>query len=197
MADWKLGLLLPHFGQHASVEKCLGGALKAEAYGFDSVWVRDHLVFTPYDMEGTDNTHIEGLLVLSAVAAVTKKLTVGTAMTLCHRNPIHLAQCFAALSRIANGRIIMGMGLVGFPHEFAAAGLPTAPAERGAEDRETALGHVNVKSLISEANKNSTWVKPAGGIFSTLDDIRGLVLPEHRRILSAGRAPTGPPAATL
>jgi alkanesulfonate monooxygenase SsuD/methylene tetrahydromethanopterin reductase-like flavin-dependent oxidoreductase (luciferase family) len=130
MADWKLGLLLPHFGQHASVEKCLDGALKAEAYGFDSVWVRDHLVFKPYDMEGADNTHIEGLLVLSAVAAVTKKLTVGTAMTICHRNPIHLAQCFAALSRIANGRVIMGMGLGGFPHEFAAAGLPTAPTER-------------------------------------------------------------------
>jgi len=126
----KFGLVLPHFGQHASVEKCLEGAIKAETYGFDSVWVRDHLVFRPYDMEGTDNTHIEGLLVLSAVAAVTKKLTVGTAMTICHRNPIHLAQCFAALSRIANGRVIMGMGLGGFPHEFAAAGLPTAPAER-------------------------------------------------------------------
>lgn len=45
-----------------------------------------------------------------------------------------------------------------------------------AENGETALRHVNVKSLISEANKNSTWVKPAGGIFSTLDDIRGLIL---------------------
>ena len=45
-----------------------------------------------------------------------------------------------------------------------------------AKDKETALGHVNVKSLISEANKNATWVKPAGGIFSTLDDIRGLIL---------------------
>jgi alkanesulfonate monooxygenase SsuD/methylene tetrahydromethanopterin reductase-like flavin-dependent oxidoreductase (luciferase family) len=45
-----------------------------------------------------------------------------------------------------------------------------------AKDKETALGHVNVKSLISEANKNSTWIKPAGGIFSTLDDIRGLIL---------------------
>jgi alkanesulfonate monooxygenase SsuD/methylene tetrahydromethanopterin reductase-like flavin-dependent oxidoreductase (luciferase family) len=69
MADLKFGLVLPHFGQHASVEKCLEGAIKAEAYGFDSVWVRDHLVFTPftpYDTEGTDNTHIEGLLVLSA-----------------------------------------------------------------------------------------------------------------------------------
>ena len=45
-----------------------------------------------------------------------------------------------------------------------------------AQDKETALGYVNVKSLIREANKNSTWVKPAGGIFSTVDDIDGLIL---------------------
>src|SRR5262245_35826149 len=121
-ANLKFGLVLPHFGQHASTKKCLEGSIQAEAYGFDSVWVRDHLVFTPYAMEGTDNTHIEGLLILSAVAAVTRKLTLGTAMTICHRNPIHLAQCFAALSRITNGRVIMGMGLGGFPHEFAAGG---------------------------------------------------------------------------
>src|SRR5262249_57036815 len=49
---------------------------------------------------------------------------------ICHRNPIHLAQCFAALSRIADGRVIMGMGLGGFPHEFAAAGLPSTTTER-------------------------------------------------------------------
>ena len=274
----KFGLVLPHFGQHASVEQCIEGSMRAEAYGFDSVWVRDHLVFAPYDMEGHDNTHIEGLLVLSAVASVTKKVTLGTAMTICHRHPIYLAQCFAALSHIANGRVVMGMGLGGFPHEFAAAGLPSTPAERAhlakinadlcrrlwagekvsyndpyykfqdvalkplpvgpipiwcggstqaacrrvvefgegwlparitlatfsrrmaylrelsqaatrpvatagimplisiAKDKETALRDVNVKSLIDEANKNSTWVKPAAGIFSTLDDIRGLIL---------------------
>jgi alkanesulfonate monooxygenase SsuD/methylene tetrahydromethanopterin reductase-like flavin-dependent oxidoreductase (luciferase family) len=45
-----------------------------------------------------------------------------------------------------------------------------------AKDREAALRHVNVNSLIIEANKNSTWVKPAGGMFSTVDDIRGLIL---------------------
>ncbi len=274
----QFGLMLPHFGQHASVEKCIEGSKRAEAYGFDSVWVRDHLVFTPYDMEGIDNTHIEGLLVLSAVASVTKTLTVGTAMTICHRHPIHLAQSFAALSHIGNGRVIMGMGLGGFPHEFAAAGLSGALVERArlasitadlcrrlwagekvsykddyynfqdvelrpvpvnpipiwcggstpaacrrvvefgegwlpariplatfkkrlaylrelfqnagrpmviagvipltsiAEDQETALKHVNVRGLINEANKNSTWVKPATGVFSTLDDIHGLIL---------------------
>jgi alkanesulfonate monooxygenase SsuD/methylene tetrahydromethanopterin reductase-like flavin-dependent oxidoreductase (luciferase family) len=129
-AKLQFGLLLPHFGEHASVEKCIQGSIMAEAYGFDSVWTRDHLVFTPYHMEGTDRTHIEGLLVLSAVATVTRKLTVGTAMTICHRHPIHLAQSFAALSHLANGRVIMGMGIGGFPHEFTAVGLPDASAER-------------------------------------------------------------------
>jgi alkanesulfonate monooxygenase SsuD/methylene tetrahydromethanopterin reductase-like flavin-dependent oxidoreductase (luciferase family) len=124
-AKLKFGLMLPHFCEHASVEKCIEGSLRAEAYGFDSVWVRDHLAFTPYVMEGNDNTHIEGLLVLSAVASVTKKLTVGTAMAICHRHPIHLAQSFAALSQISNGRVIMGMSLGGFPHEFTVAGLPS------------------------------------------------------------------------
>ncbi len=54
--------------------------------------------------------------------------------------------------------------------------LGVMPLTSMAKDKETALGHVNVKSLISEANKNSTWIKPAGGIFSTLDDIRGVIL---------------------
>lgn len=126
----KLGLLLPHFCEHASVANCLEGAKRAEAYGFDSVWVRDHLVFEPHGIEGSDSTHIEGLLMLAAVAAVTEKLSLGTSMAICHRHPIHLAQLFAGLSAISRGRVIMGLGLGGFPHEFAAAGYPTGLADR-------------------------------------------------------------------
>ncbi len=120
----KFGLLLPHFCEHASVEKCTEGSIKAEAYGFDSVWVRDHLVFEPHEMEGPDNTHIEGLLILSAVASVTRKLILGTAMVICHRNPIHLAQLFAGLSTISNGRLIMGMGLDGLLPRIHAGSHP-------------------------------------------------------------------------
>src|SRR6266850_1461284 len=126
----KFGLLLPHFCEHASVANCLEGAKRAEAYGFHSVWVRDHLVFEPHGIEGSDNTHIEGLLVLAAIAAVTKNISLGTSMAICHRNPIHLAQLFAGLSVISQGRVIMGMGLGGFPHEFAAAGYPSGLEER-------------------------------------------------------------------
>lgn len=106
------------------------GAQRAEAYGFDSLWVRDHLVFKPHEIEGRDKTHIEGLILLSAIASVTKRVSLGTAMAICHRHPIHLAQCFAGLSAISNGRVILGMGLGGFAHEFAAAGRPTALPER-------------------------------------------------------------------
>jgi alkanesulfonate monooxygenase SsuD/methylene tetrahydromethanopterin reductase-like flavin-dependent oxidoreductase (luciferase family) len=44
------------------------------------------------------------------------------------------------------------------------------------KDRGSALKNVNVPSLIAEANKFPTWVKPASGIFSQLDDLRGFVL---------------------
>jgi alkanesulfonate monooxygenase SsuD/methylene tetrahydromethanopterin reductase-like flavin-dependent oxidoreductase (luciferase family) len=119
----KFGLLLPHFGEYGSVERCIEGAKKAEAYGFDSVWVRDHLVFEPHGMEGHDNTHIEGLLMLAAIASVCKKLTLGTGTVISHRNPIHLAQSMAALSTISDGKVIMGIGLGTFKNEFEAAGF--------------------------------------------------------------------------
>ena len=128
----KFGLLLPHFGADMSVGDCREGARRAEAYGFDSVWARDHLVFTPHAGEGGDSKHLECLLLLASLAPLTTKLQFGTAMAICHRHPIHLAQCCAGLSEISNGRLILGLGFGGFPHEFAAAGRParsqTAPS---------------------------------------------------------------------
>ena len=126
----KFGLLLPHFGEHASIEKCIEGSKKAEEYGFDSVWVRDHLVFEPHGMEGEDNSHIEGLLVLASIASVCKKLTLGTGTVIAHRHPIHLAQAMAGLSTICGGKVIMGLGLGTFQHEFAAAGYPNTLKDR-------------------------------------------------------------------
>src|SRR6185437_6894574 len=117
----KFGLLLPHFCEYGSAEACIEGSKKAEAYGFDSVWVRDHLVFEPHGMEGEDNTHIEGLLILAAISSVCKKLTLGTGTVISHRHPIHLAQSMAGLSTMCEN-LIMGLGLGTFPHEFEAAG---------------------------------------------------------------------------
>ncbi len=129
----RYGVLLPHFGAHASRENLVNGARRIEAYGFDSVWVRDHLVFQPHGFEGTDPTHLEPFVVLAAIAAATDRLILGTGSLIPYRHPIHTANVIASLDRIAGpGRLLMGWGLGSFQHEFDAVGL-------GAADRKVLL----------------------------------------------------------
>lgn len=130
MNELKFGLMLPHFGEHASLERCIEGARQASRSGFHSVWVRDHIVFESHAVEGSDNRHFESLLLLSAIAAVTEGLTLGTAMLISHRHPIHLAQLFSTLSHLSGGRVVMGLGLGGFAREFAAVGRPSGLKQR-------------------------------------------------------------------
>lgn len=127
----KYGLLLPHFGEHASADALVEGSRLAERLGFDSVWARDHLIFHPHGMEGQDRTHLDPLVVLSWVGAATRRLVLGTASLIPHRHPIDLAGALASLSFLAGeGRVIAGMGLGSFQHEFDAIGL--GGAERSA-----------------------------------------------------------------
>ena len=74
-------------------------------------------------------------------------------MAICHRHPIHLAQSFAGLSVISNGRIIMGMGIGGFAHEFAAAGRPHKLEDRAkltAANIDICRGSGQVKKISCE-----------------------------------------------
>lgn len=72
--------LLPHFGAHSDLEFLLQGSQLAEKLGFDSVWVRDHLLFEPHGEFGTeDRDFLEPLTVLSAVGATINSLMLGTA----------------------------------------------------------------------------------------------------------------------
>ena len=60
---------------------------------------------------------------LAAISSVCKKLTLGTGTVISHRHPIHLAQAMAGLSNLCDGKVIMGIGLGTFKHEFEAAGF--------------------------------------------------------------------------
>ena len=132
MERLKLGLLLPHFGHHASPEGVVEMVPRIEELGFASVWVRDHLVFRPHAMEAPDRTHVEPTVVLSAVAAKSKSLELGTASLIPYRHPIHCALTLASLDWLSGGRVIAGFGLGTFNHEFESIGL-------GAADRRELL----------------------------------------------------------
>src|SRR6478736_8692792 len=126
----RYGLLLPHFGEQASRDRLIRGAQAAERYGFDSVWVRDHLVFHPHGMEGQDRTHVDPMVTLALVAGVTEKLILGTGSLIPYRHPIHTALLLSSLEFVAGpGRVIAGFGIGTFDHEFNAAGLGGIPRQ--------------------------------------------------------------------
>ena len=117
----KFGLLLPHFGEHASKEKLLEGSKLAEEVGFDSVWVRDHLVFEPHgEMEKPNRTFYDALTTLTAIGAVTERIELGTGSLIPFRHPLITALMAGTMTQLVGPRLILGFGAGTFDHEFEA-----------------------------------------------------------------------------
>jgi alkanesulfonate monooxygenase SsuD/methylene tetrahydromethanopterin reductase-like flavin-dependent oxidoreductase (luciferase family) len=143
----KYGLLLPHFGEDADRDKLLLGARRAEALGFDSLWVRDHLVYEPHgELERPDRTFFEALTTLTAVGAVTTRIGLGTAALIPFRHPLVLAQTVTSMTHLVGPRVVLGLGVGAFDHEFEAVGL-------GSADRHSLLRvHVEILRRIMSEN---------------------------------------------
>jgi probable F420-dependent oxidoreductase len=126
----QFGILLPHFGEHATPKRLLGAASRAEELGFSSLWARDHLVWHPHTFEGRDPTFIDPFVALAAVGSVTERVRLGTAVVIPTRWPLKLAQDFASLSWLTGGRVVAGIGLGFDPKEFGANGLDPKDREQ-------------------------------------------------------------------
>ncbi|PKB79221.1 MAG: hypothetical protein BZY88_14470 [SAR202 cluster bacterium Io17-Chloro-G9] len=130
----KIGVLLPTRGllladpAAKSARLVLDLAQKAEEAGLDSVWVGDSLTAKP---------RLEPLSVLSAVAARTNRVRLGTAVLLAAlRHPVLLAQTCATVDLISEGRLVIAAGVGGAfndsqVHEWQDAGVrPSGRARR-------------------------------------------------------------------
>jgi alkanesulfonate monooxygenase SsuD/methylene tetrahydromethanopterin reductase-like flavin-dependent oxidoreductase (luciferase family) len=129
------GLLLPHFGPHCTKDKLIEGAKKAEALGFDSIFVRDHLVFHPHGMEGHNNTFIDPFVTLATLGAVTSKITLGFGSLIPHRHPLLLSLMVNSLEYMAGDRLLLSMGIGTFQVEFDALGMKDWPRAEVAEEQ--------------------------------------------------------------
>jgi alkanesulfonate monooxygenase SsuD/methylene tetrahydromethanopterin reductase-like flavin-dependent oxidoreductase (luciferase family) len=118
----RFGLLVPHFGEEADQDLLVEGARLAERLGFDSLWVRDHLVFHPHGMEGTDRTFVEPFITLTYLAGVTERIGLGAATIIPFRHPILMAYSVASMSWITRRKFDLGIGAGNFQHEFDVIG---------------------------------------------------------------------------
>jgi alkanesulfonate monooxygenase SsuD/methylene tetrahydromethanopterin reductase-like flavin-dependent oxidoreductase (luciferase family) len=106
----------------------LRAAQTAERYGFDSLWLRDHIVYHPHGYESPDRTFYEPIVTIAALGAAVPRIAFGTASLIMHRHPLYLAQELACISRfIGPNRLIPGFGLGGMSFELDVVGMGQHP----------------------------------------------------------------------
>ena len=98
-------------------------ALAAEAVGFDSFWLPDHLIYRPHEPDRLGCWEV--FTILSALAGVTSTIALGPLVAATSfRNPALLAKMAASLDDIAGGRFILGLGAGNWEPEHTMFGYP-------------------------------------------------------------------------
>jgi probable F420-dependent oxidoreductase len=98
-------------------------AQRAEAVGFDSFWLPDHLLFR------FPHVHQQGAWdvwsLLAAVAATTTRIEIGPLVACTSfRNPALIAKMADTIDEICGGRLILGLGAGWHEPEYDAFGFP-------------------------------------------------------------------------
>ena len=124
----KVGLIVPLFesgfaGETARWPDQVEFSRVAEGVGLDSLWLPDHLLFREDD--GSTSGMWEGWSLLSALAAVTDRVELGTFVACTgFRNPALLAKMADTIEEISGGRLILGLGSGWREPEYRAFGYP-------------------------------------------------------------------------
>lgn len=119
-----------------SGEAIAADVCKAEEFGFESVWIAEHLIMPvhqdslyPYSADGrfpvpADAPFHDPLIALAYAAAVTKKIRLATGIfVLPMRNAFATAKAVATLDYLSQGRVIFGVGIGWLKEEFEAVGM--------------------------------------------------------------------------
>lgn len=90
----------------------------ADEAGFDSLWVSEH--------HGAADGHLPSLMVvLAAIAAVTARVRLGTAVAIAPlQHPLRFAEDCAVVDQLSRGRLVVGLGAGWRKEELRAFGVP-------------------------------------------------------------------------
>ena len=119
MDQIKLGVHIPVMGfdgNEPTKEQIISLAQYAEALGYDSLSVNDHIVF--------HTSWLDAIATLSAVAAATTRILIGTSiLNIVVRNPVVCAKALAAIDILSSGRLFAGVGPGSHIGDYDACGI--------------------------------------------------------------------------
>jgi probable F420-dependent oxidoreductase len=136
----RIGLALPQYDYSVPGEDPLRWetiarvAQRAEALGFDSVWLSDHLFLDLAKYGGSSRRFgaFEPIVTLAALSRVTHRVRLGT-LVLCEalRPATVLAKALASLDAVSGGRLDVGLGAGWYEPEYEAIAMKMpGPGER-------------------------------------------------------------------
>jgi probable F420-dependent oxidoreductase len=161
-------------------QAALSLARLAEDLGYGSWWAQDHVVLPtgPGAKPDPRTSIVDPLVHLAAVAAVTERMTLGTAVVILpQRNPLVLAKQAASLDVISGGRLMLGVGAGWLAAEMTAVGVP--PADRGRRTDE----YLDAMTAL--------WTDPAPefhGRYVDFADVDAHPRPTGLRVVVGGRS---------
>ena len=134
----EFGVALPGRGPMASPDQVLRIAARADALGYASIFVTDHVVLPasmarsiyPYSTTGqlpggAAQDYLEPLAMLACLARVTSRARLGTSVLVVpYRHPVLTAKMLATIDQLAGGRVLLGIGVGWLREEFEALGSP-------------------------------------------------------------------------
>jgi alkanesulfonate monooxygenase SsuD/methylene tetrahydromethanopterin reductase-like flavin-dependent oxidoreductase (luciferase family) len=119
----KVGVQLPEVERETPWAELAAMARLAEAVGFDSLWVGDHLLYQWPDRPSRGPW--EAFTVLAALAAITTRVELGPLVAATSfRAPALLAKEAVTIDEISGGRLILGLGAGWNEAEYRAYGFP-------------------------------------------------------------------------
>jgi len=156
----KVGITLPERGQEATRENIIQVAKEAEKEGFDSLWVRERLLWplkpqTPFALtpNGSLPTEYQNVFdpleTLTFVAANTQKIALGTSVIdMLFHNPVVLAKRFATLDIFSKGRAICGLGIGWMKDEYHASNIPFQDRGKRADEYIQVLKQIWINDVV-------------------------------------------------
>ena len=119
----RVGIQLPEVEREVRWPEYLAMARAAEAGGFDSIWLGDHLLYRGNGRP--ERGPWEAWTLLAALASATDRVRLGTLVACAAFHPPGLiAKMAATIGEVSGGRFTLGLGAGWNEGEFRAFGLP-------------------------------------------------------------------------